>query len=734
MGRKVLMALMGLEIGGAETHVVELSKELKRKGWDVDVVSNGGVYEAELEKAGVRCFRAPLNRRRPLPMLSSFLALRKIIREEKPDVVHAHARIPAFLCGILQKRMGFPFVTSAHWVFDTSGLLGKLSDWGEQTVAVSDDIKDYLKDNYSVPDENIIVTINGIDTERFSPEVSGDRVLAEFGFSKERPVISYVSRMDESRALVARQLVEIAPRLREAVPGVQLLIAGGGDSYDEIKALADARCAEAEEDYIAMPGARTDINEIAAAGDIFVGVSRSALEAMAAEKPVIVAGNEGYIGIFSEDKLQISQDTNFCCRGCEMPEPETLLEDIKALFAMSPEERAALGRFGREVIKKHDSVTRMAEDCEEAYRRVRAAHASVVVSGYYGFRNLGDDAILLSLRDRLGRICPEAGLTALSKRPAETEQLCGIAAADRFSPFAVRRAIRSCSLFVSGGGSLLQDHTSTRSLLYYTWLIRMAKRYGKPVLFYANGIGPVSAEKNRRRVREVCEAADIITLRDQSSLEELRSMGVTNPNIFVTADPVYSLGKGDPRRGRELLKARGIDCGEGEKPIIGVSVRFSKGTELAREQIAAFLNRQDARIAFIDMQQPADGEAAASVRELLKPESFEIEAPYAPQDMIDMMACMEAVVSTRLHSMIFAACAGVPALGIDYDPKVRACAEQLGMPLIGTLSDLDPDEASAKLAAVLADRAGYAEKIKAACAELSAKAAENDEKFASLII
>ena len=81
MGRKVLMALMGLEIGGAETHVVELSKELKRKGWDVDVVSNGGVYEAELEKAGVRCFRAPLNRRRPLPMLSSLLALRKIIRE-----------------------------------------------------------------------------------------------------------------------------------------------------------------------------------------------------------------------------------------------------------------------------------------------------------------------------------------------------------------------------------------------------------------------------------------------------------------------------------------------------------------------------------------------------------------------------------------------------------------------------------------------------------------------------
>ncbi|MBQ4506561.1 MAG: polysaccharide pyruvyl transferase CsaB [Firmicutes bacterium] len=733
MSKKILMALMGLDIGGAETHVVELSKELLRRGFDVLVISNGGVYEEELEQAGARCFHAPLNVRKPLPMLRSLLALRRLIRDEKPDVVHAHARIPAFLCGILHRRMGFPFVTSAHWVFTTEGLLGKLTNWGEQTVAVSDDIRDYLKDNYGIPDENIIVTINGIDTERFSPEISGEKVLAEFGFSAARPVISYVSRMDESRALVARQLVAIAPRLRERIEGLQLIIAGGGDAYDDIKAKADAANEAAGEVYIAMPGARTDINEIAAAGDLFVGVSRSALEAMAAEKPVIVAGNEGYIGLFDESRLQISRDTNFCCRGCEESSEKLLERDIlRAMLGLSADDRKALGSYGRSVINEYYSVGRMAADCEEAYRRVLASHTKVVVSGYYGFRNLGDDSILLALKEDLQRACPGATLTALSKRPAETKERCGIQAVDRFSPFAVRKAIKSCSCFVSGGGSLLQDHTSTRSLLYYTWLIRMAWRFGKPIMFYANGIGPVSDPKNRERVREVSEMANIITLRDSASCEELRSMGVRNENVFVTADPVYAVGKGDPGRGRTLLEERGIDPG---KRLVGVSVRFAKGMEMNREAFARFCDEvsNDAEIVFIDMQQPADGEASAAVKALMKSPAREIDSPYSPQDLMDMIACMDAVVSTRLHSMIFAACSGVPALGIDYDPKVRACAESLGMPLIGTLSDFDPASAAGDLRTVLSERESYAHRIRAASEELSAKAAENNRLFRELI-
>ncbi|MBR7147077.1 MAG: glycosyltransferase, partial [Oscillospiraceae bacterium] len=160
MKKKILMVLMGLEIGGAETHAVELSKELQRRGYEVQMVSNGGVYERELVDAGIKCFRAPLHRRNIFTMLRSLVILWNIIRREKPDVVHAHARIPAFLCGILHKVMRFPFVTSAHWVFVVNGLLRLITNWGERTVAVSDDIREYLVDNYAVPREHISVTIN----------------------------------------------------------------------------------------------------------------------------------------------------------------------------------------------------------------------------------------------------------------------------------------------------------------------------------------------------------------------------------------------------------------------------------------------------------------------------------------------------------------------------------------------------------------------------------------------
>lgn len=733
MGRKVMMVLMGLEIGGAETHVVELSKELHRQGYEVVVVSNGGVYERELTDAGIRCCHAPLHRRSAGRMLRSLYLLHGIIRREKPDVVHAHARIPAFLCGILHRRMGFPFVTSAHWVFYVNHTLRRLTDWGERTVAVSDDIREYLKENYGVPDEHISVTINGIDTEKFSPAVSGERVLREFGFSPDRPTVSYVSRMDESRALVARQLVGIAPRLREKIPNIQILIAGGGDVYDEISAKAQAVNDAAGERFVVMTGARTDINEIVAAGDVFVGVSRAALEAMAAAKPVIVAGNEGYIGLFDESRLALAQESNFCCRGCPEPTPERLYGDLLcALCEMDGAQRAALGQYGREVIGQYYSVARMARDCERAYDEVLAEHTRVLVSGYYGFRNLGDDAILLALRDRMHQTLPGAKLAALSRRPAETRERCGVEAADRFSPLAVLRELKRCSVFVSGGGSLLQDSTSTRSLLYYTSLIRMAKRRGKRVMFYANGIGPVRAEKNRARVREAAELANLITLRDEESLRELREMGVQNPNIHVTADPVYAMERGDRAEGARRLAALGLPEG---RPVVGVSVRFAKGMETDLEAFARFCDAAAGRasIVFLVMQQGGDDTACAAVRERMRMPSRVVSAPYDPAGMMGMLACMDAVVSTRLHSIIFAARERVPVLGVVYDPKVSACLAALEMPSAGTLAAFDADAALGRLNDMLDRRADYAAVLDRTAGALEERAMENDRWLMELL-
>ena len=165
---KILITLASLDIGGAETHVAELATELKRRGHDIIVASGGGVYAEQLENIGIKHYTVPLARRKISDMVTSRALLKKIIRTEKPDIVHAHARIPAFIVSTLKKCCDFVFVTTVHGAFDTSFILRHLSGWGDKTLAVSEDLKNYLLENYDVRKEDIYTSINGISQQCFS--------------------------------------------------------------------------------------------------------------------------------------------------------------------------------------------------------------------------------------------------------------------------------------------------------------------------------------------------------------------------------------------------------------------------------------------------------------------------------------------------------------------------------------------------------------------------------------
>jgi len=213
----ILMATMQLDIGGAETHIVELSKALMKKGINVSVASRGGAYENELKEAGITHYTVPLNSKSPNSMYLSYKILKNLIKNNNFDVVHAHARIPAFILGKLKKKLGFRLVTTAHWVFNTRFPLNLLTNWGERSLAVSDDIKNYLITNYGIKDDNIRVTINGIDTEKFSKDADYSDIAKEFNLKAGTTRIVYVSRMDEDRSYAAHKLIEITPDLDKKI-------------------------------------------------------------------------------------------------------------------------------------------------------------------------------------------------------------------------------------------------------------------------------------------------------------------------------------------------------------------------------------------------------------------------------------------------------------------------------------------------------------------------------------
>ena len=686
--QKILMVMMGMDFGGAETHVLELSCELKRMGYDVVLTSNGGVYERDLKDAGIPHYKLPLHNKNPFNMLRSYFGLRKIIKREQVDIVHSHARIPSFLCGLLHKRMKFPFITTAHWVFNPGGLLGRLTNWGQKTIAVSEDIKTYLMDNYAVPEQDISVTINGIDTNKFSADIDVSDVCRELDLGADKRRIVYLSRMDDDRSLVAFHLLQIANQLDSKIENLEIVIVGGGNSLDRLALLATAVNIAAKRELVILTGARTDTNKLINTGEIFIGVSRAALEAMSVGKPVIVAGNEGYIGIFDNDKLPVCIETNFTCRSCPQPTEEQLYDDIITLMCSKDEqERARLGNISRQTILDGYSVKRMADDCIAAYEslpphgKLKYSESSydVIISGYYGFKNSGDDALLLVIIENLKQRMPDIRICVLSNKPAETQRIYGVASINRLSFMRISKAMKRTKMLISGGGSLIQDYTSTQSLIYYTAIIKMAQKRGLKTMLYANGIGPISKNKNIQRAVKVLNKMDLITLREPESNQELKRMGIKRDDIVIAADPAFCLTPASDARTAEILHKAGVPNSTG---MIGISVRTWNDHDISFEHTIAkvcdYINRKlNLTCVFLVMHYPHDMNISHDIIGRMQSKAYIISEDLHDTEMLGVVSKMDLLLGERLHSLIYAAAAGVPFVGIAYEPKVNSFMEYL---------------------------------------------------------
>ena len=723
---KILMATMGMDIGGAETHVVELSRELVRQGHELIVASNGGAYVSALTSVGIRHYIVPMHRRNVFYMLQSRRLLKQIIREEKPDLVHAHARIPAFLCGTLQKKFRFPFVTTCHGVYQMSSTLKLLSNWGQRTLAVSEDVQEYLLEQYHLPREQIRLTINGIPPYAIDPSVNLDALRRELSLGSG-PVLGHVSRIDPETVLVAQLLTEIAPALADKTPNLQILIVGGGESFPALQQLAQKANQKIGRNCLVLTDSRTDISELLSLCDCFVGVSRAALEAMAAGIPAVLSGKQGHTGLFTKDGLQDAIDTNFCCRNHPEPTAETLQESLMQLLHLPKDTRQELSDYGMQVVAEHYSIARMAEDSLTMYAQVLRRDYHVLMSGYYGFSNSGDDAILQAIHHGILATGDHVSVTVLSGSPAETKSLYGLHALPRLNIPAILRAMHRCDALISGGGSLLQDRTSTRSLLYYLFIIRLAQWFGKPVMLYANGIGPVQKPENRRRVRSVVEKATVVTLRDQNSAQELREMGITRGDLHVTADPVFRLVPAGKPRARELLQAIGMNP---EQSFVAISVRDWPVKNQFPRQLATLCEHlyhsYGLETLFILMQPKKDLDISRRVRQNMSTPSYLLDITTTPAELMSVLGQAKLCVAMRLHTLIFAARMSVPSLGLVYDPKVSSYLEELSMPSAGNVTDFDEAFAIRTADALMENYDQAKEQIAARSGALSATAAENE--------
>ena len=307
-------------------------------------------------------------------------------------------------------------------------------------------------------------------------------------------------------------------------------------------------------------------------------------------------------------------------------------------------------------------------------------NSDILFCGYYGYGNLGDESSLECLISAVRREIPDARLTVLASSPAEFSERFGVRAVDRMSFFSVMREIRRAGIFVFGGGGLLQDATSRRSLHYYTHILTAASKRCRTFV-YANGIGPLDRKGSRRCVMRALGRAEDISVRDGPSASLLSGLGLENDRIRLGADGAFLMMPPDSSEIAEVREKIGLRRGEryfavSLRPIGGRGDDFDSRISRAVRDAAI---KTGLSPVIVPMQSGEDRALCERICVLSVGSAY--TAPFSDAGSIAaLFAGAVFTVGMRLHSIIYSACVGTPVLALSYDPKIDAVCGYLGLP------------------------------------------------------
>lgn len=385
----------------------------------------------------------------------------------------------------------------------------------------------------------------------------------------------------------------------------------------------------------------------------------------------------------------------------------------------------------------------------------------LVISGYYGFRNSGDEAVLKSILTALEEESQRSNVTiepiVLSIDPAWTTSMYGVRAVHRMKLKEVREALKESDGLISGGGSLLQDATGLKSIPYYLGVIKLAQWLKKPTFIYAQGIGPVNRKIFNPMIRSVFKSCTYVSVRDEQSADYLRRLGLKWNQIHVVPDPVMGLplpekayvqssgenvasdtvdataaggnstvvahdASGVDVDAKIMLEQQqvGSDTSETKHvklPVIGVSVRFWEADRKELTAIAAGLKKlatkKAVHLRFMPFHLPDDVQASRFIMEMLgditrKGSEISITEDLTdPQLMLEEVSRCDLMIGMRLHSLIYAASQYVLPVGISYDPKIDQFLLRLESEPAGDTGSLDGDKLAEQVAGLLDQRSQW---------------------------
>ncbi|MBQ7567224.1 polysaccharide pyruvyl transferase CsaB [bacterium] len=304
----------------------------------------------------------------------------------------------------------------------------------------------------------------------------------------------------------------------------------------------------------------------------------------------------------------------------------------------------------------------------------------LLFSGYFGFGNTGDEAIIEALCQEVRRQDAEAELSVLLDNRDLAERL-GVTAYPRRCLRSVVKALHSCDMLVSGGGGLIQDTTGLGSVVYYLGVIALARLLGRPAFMMCQGFGPLRRKLSRALARFLLPCATASAWRDEQSLSEVRGL-TPKLKAELSADPALLL---TPVGADELAPV--MQSCSLRSPYIVVALRRWPGLRL--DEVAAILRQTletaaDMQLAILPFQESQDSGLAEELEQRLADCGGRVHLlrGLQPRQILGVIGGAEWVLAMRLHALIFSASQGVPFMGIAYDPKVASFCERCAAPYL----------------------------------------------------
>ncbi len=685
---RVIHLISGGDVGGAKTHVLSLLQGLNQAHRVLLVCFMEGPFAQEAREMGI-----------PTQVLPGWnipriiCRLEELIRTEHFQIIHCHGSRANLMGYLLKKRGQAPVVTTIHsdpkldylgrplsnltYGAANRAALRHLDDW----ICVSRQLRDMMVEAGVDPRAAFVIN-NGVDFSHIHAPVGRGDFWKAHGLQVEPDSVVFGIAARISPVKDIGSLIRAFAAAVSQEPGIRLAIAGDGEQRKELEQLAAKLCPAGT---VAFLGWLTDTDSFYNALDVnmLTSLSEGLPYAIPEGARMHCATISTHVGAVS--RIVIDGETGFLVQPGDV---EALTERMLRL-TRDGALRQRLGQAIFEKVKREFSIDATVRTQVEIYETIlrrlsyrRGQKEGVLICGAYGNGNVGDETILKAILQQLRDRDPDLPVCVMSKTPRRTALQAKASSIYTFNHFQVRRRMREAKLFISGGGSLIQDATSTRSLWFYLYCIWTAHRKGCRVMMYGCGIGPVKRKLNRWMAAKVLNACvDLIALRDPDSALELEKLGVTRPECHVTADPalLQTVPEGAEQNYVRYREAAGLKEG-------GAYCLFAlRPWGTAKRRLAAFAAAAEygwkaygMTPVFFLLEPDKDREITQAVAELVRCPKLLLPPVGDGEVICALMRDMRMVVSMRLHALIFASGQGTPVVGISYDPKVSGFMDYLG--------------------------------------------------------